>query len=118
MIGKAADMFLGGKCLKHRGEGGPDEAGRRDDGEVDRGGRGLEREGVMYPSRQSSGYLRPLTLPPPLTTFYGRNKTRSNIDLPPPLLRPLLSPVVQRVRLILSVQQFVVQVNPLLRSTS
>jgi hypothetical protein len=62
------------KAQGKQGEGGPDEAERRDDGEVDRGGRGLEREGVMYPSRQSSGYLRPLTLPPPLTTFYGRNK--------------------------------------------
>ena len=55
MIGRAADMFFGGRVLKaqgKQGEGGPNEAGRRDDGEVERGGRGLEREGVMYPSRQ------------------------------------------------------------------
>lgn len=71
----------------------------------------------MYPSRQDSGYLRPLTLPPPLTTFYGRNKqcqTQAPHHPPPPSLLYL---VVQRVRSSLSVRQSVAQVGLPLCST-
>ena len=65
------------ECLKHeenKERVSLVEAGRRDDGEVDRGKCGLEGGGVVSTSRPSSGYLRPLTLPPPLTTIYGKNK--------------------------------------------
>ena len=48
---------------------GPDETERRDEDRTDRGERGLERG---EPSRPSSGYLRALTLPPPIIPFYGR----------------------------------------------
>lgn len=71
----------------------------------------------MYPSRQDSGYLRPLTLPPPLTTFYGRNKqcqTQASHHPPPP---SLLFLVVRWVRCSFSIQRSVLQVGPLLCST-
>ena len=62
------------KARGKQGEGEPGKAGRRDDGDVDRGGCGLEGEGVVSSTRPSSGYLRALTLPPPLTTDYGSTK--------------------------------------------
>ena len=79
------------KALVEQRGGGPEEAGRWDDGEVDRGGRGLGRGGCCV---QVDGYLRPLTLPPPLTTFYGRNKQHQTPCSHHHLLRPLVYPVV------------------------
>lgn len=62
------------KARGKQGGGEPSEARRRDDVDVDRGWCGLGGEGAVSPSRPSSGYLRALTLPPPLTTIYGSNK--------------------------------------------
>lgn len=45
----------------------------------------------MYPTRPSPGYLRALTLPPPLTTFYGLKQNNAKQQ---PLLCPLPFPVV------------------------
>ena len=71
-------VFFRGRVLKARGkqgEGGPDEAERWDDGEVDRGGRRLEREEVLcIQVDRVPDIYGALTLPPPLTAFYGRDK--------------------------------------------